>query len=543
MKKLLIILFLVPFLSKAQDQSWWRRYEKVHIRYLAGRFDSLYLIDGSQGNGKILSSLSNGKATWIDQSSIVGAVPTLLQVYAGQNYNAPLTHSVFTDISNKNYTIGGNSITVSFNDSTNRIYTAGARIELNPDNPTSTSGLFVNNLTIGGAADRIMVGNSSTSRVDYGQNGYGILFSSSSLILDTTVAMNKLGAQVVSGIKNFTSLQKLTAGLNLSSTTAPLQLNGSAGTAGEVLTSAGAGATPTWASSGGGITIGTTTVSGGTNGFLLGISGGKVSSVDPSSIVTGLPYWNLAGSTSLGVNVDVQGNGNEVKFTNDNSTIFSNAPNTFYFDNSDHTAFVGINVVAPTANLDVAGTINLAASASAIIYNDGTLIAFGDINDAVNGTKVQVGAVSDIITMRADNGFQFVNGTMTIDNLSGTGTRAVLAASDGSLSAPVSDRNSKENIMSLRNGLGIVMNLDPKTFYMRDQFKKQYGSNQQVGFIAQDVQAVMPNSVFMNTAGISKGLMTYNEIDLLPVLWKAVQQQQSIIESMQEEIFNLKKKN
>lgn len=53
------------------------------------------------------------------------------------------------------------------------------------------------------------------------------------------------GSQTFAGAKTFSSAVTA-AGLTLSSTTSPITLNASVGTSGQVLTSAGAGATPTW---------------------------------------------------------------------------------------------------------------------------------------------------------------------------------------------------------------------------------------------------------------------------------------------------------
>ena len=54
------------------------------------------------------------------------------------------------------------------------------------------------------------------------------------------------GGTVLASI-NASGLLTATAGINLSGAASPLQANGSDGTSGQVLVSAGAGATPTWA--------------------------------------------------------------------------------------------------------------------------------------------------------------------------------------------------------------------------------------------------------------------------------------------------------
>jgi hypothetical protein len=65
------------------------------------------------------------------------------------------------------------------------------------------------------------------------------------------------------GTNTFSGLTTFSAGINLSGSTSPLEVGGSAGSSGQVLTSAGAGATPTWtAVSGGGNTTSTSLATG-----------------------------------------------------------------------------------------------------------------------------------------------------------------------------------------------------------------------------------------------------------------------------------------
>lgn len=147
--------------------------------------------------------------------------------------------------------------------STNAAHTDGKLLRLSAsyyqihtyNNPTETEVMTIDNTnkvyfpTIANIfADKIGAYISSTGQIGYMNVGYGLnlLFSGAQLGADTTVLMTKASAQVVSGAKNFTSLQSFSAGLNLNGSSAPLQANGSAGTTGQVVTSAGSGNTPTW---------------------------------------------------------------------------------------------------------------------------------------------------------------------------------------------------------------------------------------------------------------------------------------------------------
>jgi molybdopterin-binding protein len=200
------------------------------------------------------------------------------------------------------------------------------------------------------------------------------------------------------------------------------------------------------------------------------------------------------------------------------------------------TGNVGIGTATPTAALDVVGDLTVNAISNI------TLNAVDNINLTTGHTAISMVESSRTTDYQASNGHTFSTGTVTITNLAGTGTRAVLADASGVVSAPVSDRSTKQNITDLNTGISTIMKLRPVSFEYRDEYKKQFGKGTQIGFIAQDIQEVLPNSVYYNTAGVTKGKMGYNEIDLVPLLVSAMQEQQKQIEQLKKEIKKLKSK-
>lgn len=121
------------------------------------------------------------------------------------------------------------------------------------------------------------------------------------------------------------------------------------------------------------------------------------------------------------------------------------------------------------------------------------------------------------------------NGEITLTNLAGTGSRAVLADASGVLSAPVSDISVKENIEPLNYGIAEIMALNPVSFEFIQEYKN-YGEGKQIGNIAQDMYNVIPEAVFTTP---STGKMGINYDQLNGVYIKALQQ-------LQEQIFELK---
>jgi trimeric autotransporter adhesin len=106
----------------------------------------------------------------------------------------------------------------------------------------------------------------------------------------------------------------------------------------------------------------------------------------------------------------------------------------------------------------------------------------------------------------------------------------------GALSAS-SDRRLKENIVKTPYGLEEVLKLNPVTY----RFKSN-GLNQ-IGFIAQEVQPLLPEVVTGTEGDIEKGEtlgITYSS--LIPVLTKAIQEQQQQLEAQQKQIQSLIKR-
>jgi len=162
----------------------------------------------------------------------------------------------------------------------------------------------------------------------------------------------------------------------------------------------------------------------------------------------------------------------------------------------------------------------LAASSSATVINTGT----GGVID------FEINVVSALLIN--------TNRTITIGNLAGTGSRAVLADASGNLSAPVSDITVKENIEPLKYGLDTIMKLNVVQFEFIEEYKN-YGEGLQIGAIAQEVEQIIPEAVFKTPSTGLKGI-NYNQFNGIYI--KAIQDQQKIIESLIQRIEILENK-
>ncbi len=125
-----------------------------------------------------------------------------------------------------------------------------------------------------------------------------------------------------------------------------------------------------------------------------------------------------------------------------------------------------------------------------------------------------------------------------------------------------SDRNLKKNIRDLPNALSIIEKLQPKVYEYRND--GNYGmmklpQGEQIGLIAQDVEAVLPGlvkeskfdtrwSFAMNATEVEKSkgeIINYkalNYMELIPVLIKGMQEQQDLITAQNKKIEELENK-
>ena len=96
----------------------------------------------------------------------------------------------------------------------------------------------------------------------------------------------------------------------------------------------------------------------------------------------------------------------------------------------------------------------------------------------------------------------------------------------------LSDVNWKKNIQDITYGLDKILKLKPITF---NWLNEDYGDRINIGFIAQEVEEIIPNMVTTSEDGTKSLAIT----DLIPVLTKAIQEQQAIIETQNTKITEL----
>ena len=211
-------------------------------------------------------------------------------------------------------------------------------------------------------------------------------------------------------------------------------------------------------------------------------------------------------------------NGREIKMVGDNSYIQWHTST-----NSDPTGpnsgFIGNNQFGSTFLESNLGTANV---------------------DGETGVNF---LVSDVIRMVLDE-----SGDVGVGTTNPAYRFQVFGHADitGELTA-ASDQRLKKNIQGLDNALTTVNMLNPVSYDFRvDEFPDMdLSDRQKMGFIAQELEEVYPSLVstggqVTSVTGDSFESKSVNYVELIPVLTKAIQEQQEIINGQKEELALLK---
>ena len=100
----------------------------------------------------------------------------------------------------------------------------------------------------------------------------------------------------------------------------------------------------------------------------------------------------------------------------------------------------------------------------------------------------------------------------------------------------VSDARLKTNIKDLNYGLPQILKLHSVQYNWKESTEK----DTKIGFLAQEFKNVIPEAVVGDE---TKETLAVNYIELIPVLVKAIQDQQKQIEDLKQQVYKLTRKN
>jgi hypothetical protein len=243
------------------------------------------------------------------------------------------------------------------------------------------------------------------------------------------------------------------------------------------------------------------------------------------------PYSNqLANGTTADAN-QVMGNFNTIlNCVNNNLAPLSNP---------HFTGNVGIGTTAPGGSLSVAGQITQLSANTNLSSGDANLI-FGDWYSGrpADGTWQQIywshGLQSFTVTAATT-----ILGNVGVNGSSSSYALWVNGAAAGTTAwTNTSDARLKQNIRQITGAIDLVKRLRGVRYQWRPVEKREVGKTlalpvdePQIGFTAQDVEAVVPEAVVVPKAG-SDDVYGLKDTKLLPILVEAVKEQQLEIEQL-----------
>ena len=501
---------------------------------------SIRITDGSEGTGKILVSDANGTGTWTNPSSVSDSDWTV----TGNNMSSAVSGNVGIGTASpayrldvrENSTAAGigtqEAISVSSTVGANATTNYGIYTNATP----SATGTVTNNYGIFGDVNMPAGGTATNTYGVYGRT-----------LLAGTVTANSFG---VLGSADVLSGGSVTSTIRGGHFAARVRVGGSASTAYGVLSSAqhegnlsgtnygtysiarplsGSSVQDNFGSySNASIPVGATVNS---NNF------GSLSNSDNFGTISGSNFasYNIGrirGGTLSGTNYGVYSHTGHISGTINGSNfgIYSFSPgdanstvgtNYAGYFNADHTGSVtnnnfGLYSIARTRNGGSIGGSNYAGYFYAAANNSGGggygTIAGSNFGVRIimssNGVAGNTWGVYQSGDAGTENYFQNTVGINTTGGAGVLNVNGVATKTGGGVWAVFSDRRSKENIKNYTKGLTELLQLRPVSFTYKKSFN--FGAKTHVGFIAQEVEKVVPSMV---TKKDMHGLKDFRQVD------------------------------
>jgi hypothetical protein len=222
-----------------------------------------------------------------------------------------------------------------------------------------------------------------------------------------------------------------------------------------------------------------------------------------------------------------QGNGSYLQFGTSNSyaTGITNTALTI-----DPTGNVGVGVTSPSVRLELPQNTAIKLG-NAYLSSGGDYLHLAN-NEWYNGTAWTVTAPGDLIQIAGQQVAFYSH-----DAAGNHATQAYINSSGvyGGAFLYMSDARLKSNVQNLDQGLLTLMKLRPVSFTWNEKDPWGRAGQSDIGLIAQEVEKVVPEAVHTGADG-------YKAVDypkIIPILVKAVQEQEATIQDQQAKIDSL----
>jgi hypothetical protein len=249
---------------------------------------------------------------------------------------------------------------------------------------------------------------------------------------------------------------------------------------------------------------------------------------------TGVGAIKITGANGPSALIGFNGTANEFDVVN-----YLPGPMRFFTNNTQQMTIaadgkVGIGTTSPGSLLDVnGGQIRVRGTGVYSEPNAGCGVLYYDANGGTFTMDARSPSGSTAISFRTSSGgtgaerMKVLNsGAVGINQLAGSGNRAVYSDANGNLTNTSSDATLKENVATVTDGASIVAALRPVRFNWKDA--DRFGAQREIGFLAQEVQTVLPEVVGTN----NDGTLTVDYPHMVAALVSAVQDLQRQIATM-----------
>ncbi|MDD3288790.1 MAG: tail fiber domain-containing protein, partial [Alphaproteobacteria bacterium] len=288
--------------------------------------------------------------------------------------------------------------------------------------------------------------------------------------------------------------------------------------------------------------------SGATKKLSLGYGGGSPSYFPDGNVGIGTtnPANTLqigsVGSSGYGGNRFVVGDGTHViaiqPYVGNSATFYTNT--NFAFMPSGGTGYVGIGTTSPSYPLDIEANPSGVALKAAGAISSGIQVITPNLSSPSSGINLAFALGGTIYMTLASGGYVGIGTTSPSYPLHVNGTAYATGAAGA-----LSDVRHKDKIKTLSfSGLDVVSKLRPVSFVWKEP-KDSGMKGEQIGFIAQEVESVLPQVVLTENNAEKTKSLKYSEI--IPVLTKAIQEMKAanddlrrVVETQDKEIRMLK---
>jgi hypothetical protein len=301
----------------------------------------------------------------------------------------------------------------------------------------------------------------------------------------------------------------------------------------------------------------------GTNGQVLTTNGAGTLAWAAASSSLGVPYTGASQAVNLGgydltVNGMTIGTGKVGGAGTLNTIIGEYALNrtTITTRGTDNTAIGHKSMGNETASATSAGTKNTAVGSWTLVTNSGqenSAVGVGALQQNQGGNQntamgnmalninssgsnnTAIGYAADVSANNLTNATAIGNGAkVSASNMVRIGNASVTVIQGEVGWTAASDVRIKKNIVNTNYGLSTVMQLRPVEYNLISNDLKQ------VGFIAQEVKKLVPEVVTGKEGDLKKGeILGITYANLVPVLTKAIQEQQAIIDNQNKRLSEL----